>query len=121
MRTYIKASTLSVLLTNSTSVLCYVKIGRESCNLTLRFDRGEDAVLCGYPKQWAVHDFEEDQIPEEELSFDVYVSAQTEKKILSKLLKSLEEQFLDPMFIDHCSNEYREIAIRKIVNTINNL
>lgn len=119
----IQATTLSMILSDSDSVHCYLKIGRESCNVTLRFDQGPSARVCGYPMSWGVYDVNveyynyesptyEDLESEGLLDVPVYVSRETEEKILIKLKKSIEEQFADPFWKDHSTpTEQRKTEI----------
>lgn len=126
----IKASTISVLLRDSSSVSCFLKIGSESCNVSLRFDRDGAAKICGYPMSWGVYDCNLDyydhdspsyeELDEEGVQLDcpVYVSREVEIKILRKLQKDLEKQFSDPDWDDHCTDEYRTDVILQIENAI---
>lgn len=129
----IRASTMSVVMRDSKSVSCYVKIGKQDCNLTLRFDRDGVAMLCGYPMSWGVYNvnvdyydyesptYEELEIGEQldAIEHDVYVSRTDEVKILKKLQKCLELQFNDPDWSDHNTDEFRLECILQVENAIN--
>lgn len=130
----IKASTLSVIHAGAPSVLCYVAIGEESANLTLRFDRGNRATLCGYPQAWDVHDvnidaYDHDSPTGEEMysahgdiDGQVYISKQTERAILHKLKKCVENQFVDIAWVESCPPLREKLAIlNKIERAIRSL
>jgi hypothetical protein len=93
----VKADVISVYLGESkkrgdsvsTSVTITHNGKTDGANLTLRFDRGDTAVLAGYPQRWALHDDEEEGGSEE----GFFVSKETEKEIFVQLKKSLEKQF----------------------------
>jgi hypothetical protein len=91
----VKAETLAVLTKPNGSITCSVKVGSEHINLTLRFDKGEEASLRGWPRDWAIHD---DDAEDEVEDAVVHVSKEMEIEILQQLKKSLMKQFRDPMF-----------------------
>jgi hypothetical protein len=108
----IQAHTLSVIMNDSTTVHCGVDVGNEYTNITLRFDRGPKAMICGYPQSWDIHDVNTDpydsdsptgaDLYEADMVDDgrVYISADTEIKILKKLKRSIEKQFNDCSWMD---------------------
>ena len=125
----IKASTMSVIMSDSTTVHCYLSVAGEDCNVTLRFDRGNKAVICGYPQTWDIHDVNVDLYDSESPTGAdlyecdaiedgrVYVSADDEAVILRKLKRSIEKQFNDFSWMD-C-----ELTLKfqlSILNKINN-
>lgn len=102
----IKASTLSVILEGSDSVHCYLQLEHTSCSLTLRFDQGDTAKLCGFPMDWGVHDCNVDYYNYDSPTYaelvqcdgvlddgQPYISESDEKIILKQLKKSIENQF----------------------------
>jgi hypothetical protein len=127
----IKTSTLSVIMKSETSTHCYLELNGDSCNVTLRFDRGDTARICGYPQEWLLHDqtdpydhdsdttgadlFECDTIPEHVTQ---YVSKDLECSILQLLLKCVTKQFQDPSWSDSCDDATRQDVINKIENAI---
>jgi hypothetical protein len=133
----IKASTLSVILEGSTSVHCYLKIGGDSSNVTLRLDRGDEAIICGYPQHVAVFDtyleqfnydsgtcysaFELQELDPKDFGYDYYIGPEIEIEILNQLIKSLKKQFKNKMFLDSCSEVERNQALQKILKRIENL
>lgn len=130
----IKASTISVLLDGSPSVGCSVYVNGEHTNLTLRFDRGPKAQLCGYPMTWNIHDVPVDSYDSDsptgadlfecdgiEDDGQPYISANDEATILGKLKNSLKRQFNDPMFLDHCPESQRLERIQQIDAAIKTL
>lgn len=130
----IKATTSSVILSDSVSVHTSVSINGESCNLTLRFDRGDKAQLCGYPRTWDIHDVPVDPYDSESptgadlfecdgISSDrVYISAETDKIIFQKLLRSVYAQFSDCSWMDCSPSLKRQSEIlTKIQNSIESL
>tara|TARA_Y100000034_G_C6910321_1_gene424398 strand:- start:18204 stop:18632 length:429 start_codon:yes stop_codon:yes gene_type:complete len=133
----IHADTLSVLLSKSDSITCSVEIDEEYSNVSLRFDRGDSAEICGYPQEWVLwsdqvtegsgntyHDAEMDptiESFEHEIEDFVYVSKETEKEIFRQLRKSLERQFEDPEFKDHISQKEKDLALEKIDSAINRI
>jgi hypothetical protein len=123
----VKASTMSVISKDSTSVSCFLEVGGESANITLRFDRGEVAQICGYPMDWGIHDVNIDYYDSESPTFadlkeadgleegTVYVSPETEVLILKKLKRSVERQFEDCSWMDHeLSLEFQLSILNKI-------
>jgi hypothetical protein len=130
----IKASTMSVILSDSVSCSVFVEVAGESCNMTLRFDRGDKAQLCGYPETWDIHDVPVDPYDSESptgsdlfecdgISSDrTYISAETEKTILKKLLRSVYSQFSDCSWMDCSPTLERQAEIlTKIQNTVEGL
>jgi hypothetical protein len=130
----IKASTISVILPDSESVSCYLDVNGESCNVTLRFDRGSEALICGYPQRWAIHNEDANPYGDSEVTYadlvladgeeldgyhDLYISAETEIQILSKLKRSIERQFCDFSWMDCRPSIKRQLEIlTKIHNAI---
>lgn len=127
----IKAQTLSVILPDSKSVFCYIEVGGESCNVSLRFDRAK-AEICGYPQAWAVYDtpieaYNCESPNWEELEFlgeldvsdsrqpPVYVSREIEATILEKLKASVAKQFKSKDWKDTCPKS-RQTAILKLID-----
>lgn len=116
----IKASTLSVILKGSDSVHCYLEVNGESCNVSLRFDRGQRAIICGYPQDWYVHDVEVEQyncespVGREAYECDalpsgaVYIDAVLEANILRKLKRCVSKQFMDPFWKDYSTPNARQ-------------
>ena len=126
-----RATTLSVLLDGSKSIMLGVKHEDEYVNLTLRFDKGEAALICGFPMEWGIHnitvdyydhdspmglDFE--HMHEEDRPFKVYVSADDEIKILRAGIRGIERQAKDPMFRDSATTKFRQECIMKIRKAI---
>ena len=102
----IKSNTLSVFQIDSKSILCGVEVNGNYCNISLRFDQGNEATLCGYSQNWAVHDenieyynydsptFEEcENEGIGEFDREVYISRKIESKIFQQLKKQLKKQF----------------------------
>ncbi len=134
----IKANTLSVVMSPTDSVSCYVEIDESSCNLTLRLE-DESARLAGYPSLWrtwdeaidgdlegktygeAEQDATIESFVDEIEAMDAYVSRETEKEIFSQLRKSLEKQFEDEMFKDQLTQAQKEEVLAKIDLAIKNL
>lgn len=121
----IKAQTLSVILPDSKSVHCYIELGGESCNVSLRFDRPK-AEVCGYPQAWGVYDTPVEQYncesplweEAEDSGLDmpkVYVSREIEATILQKLRASVVKQFKSKDWKDSCPPE-RQREIVKLIN-----
>ena len=134
----VKASTMSVLMAADkdggigSSIMVGVDVKNagkskgEYANLTLRFDRGEAAVLAGYPMEWGVYDVNVDYHDHDSPTYaDVldsgedlpkgtkaYVSKETEIEIFKQLKKSLEKQFKDPMFKDHLGAKEQAQALK---------
>ena len=133
----VSATTLSVLLSATDSITCYVELDGESCNLTLRFD-SDNARLAGYPDGWktwdeSITDGEEliyedaeqdgsiDSFVDEIESIDAYVSRYTEKEIFNQLKKSLEKQFADEDLKDQLNAADKESVLEKLDTAIKNL
>ena len=128
MRVY--ANTISVLFTGANSINCYVRLGRKRedltnyANVTVRFDRGAKAEVCGYPQSWGVYDcnveyYNYDSPTFEELDggdSEYYVDRETEVNILKGCMRGIIRQYSDPMFKDNCSGEYRQECLNKILN-----
>lgn len=131
------ASTLSVLLSPKDSILCYLEINDESCNVSLRFE-DDKARIAGYPVSWKIwderiegneeysyEDAENDpsiESPINEIeSITVYISRETEKNIFKKLKNSLKKQFEDEMFKDQLTDIQKEEAFNKIDQAIRSL
>lgn len=115
----IKAGALSLLLTSSKSISAYLQIGalREDManftNLTIRFDCGDCAKICGYPELWWLWDGDDDsQI--EYCDAEYTITAKMEIKLLKKIKESIHKQSKDPMFISSCTEEYRAECLKKI-------
>jgi hypothetical protein len=146
MNTRIHADTLSVLTEGSTSIHCYLRIGAQqddmenSCNLSVRFDQGDAATICGYPQPWIVHDVPIDQFDSasirgeeymldfldlddlrEQTPFTQYVSRETEIKLLNAVIKGIKRQAANDMFKDHASDQYRAECIGKLKLAIKRL
>lgn len=128
-----KASTLSVLLTGSNSIHMYAKKGRESCNLSVRFDKGDEAMICGFPQDWLIHnvnvdyydyespmgrdielDFKDGEYPQ----FTTYISPDDEIDILRAAIRGIKRQAKDDMFKTHSTAEYRAECIAKLEKAI---
>lgn len=130
MRT--QASTLSVLLEGSKSIHMWVKVGKETCNVSVRFDQGDAATICGYPQQWILHDYHIEEFNSdsmlgkeyvEDIGYElepgqVYIDEAIEIKILEAAIRGIRKQAKDPMFKDHATKEFRlkciEACKRKI-------
>lgn len=134
MNKTIKATTLSVIMKDSETVHCYVRAHGEDCNLTLRFDRGAKAMLCGYPETWDIHDVNVDPYDSESPTgadlFEcdairdgrTYISADDEREILKALKRSVARQFRDPMWAEYGVTKRRKEAIlRKIQRAVDRL
>jgi len=130
----IKADTLSVILKGSSTVCCGVSIDGNYTNLTLRFDRGLKAQLCGYPQTWNIHDVPVDQYDSSsptgadlqecdgiEDGGQPYISAQTEAEILAKLKRSVAAQFRSKDWSKHCPKREQQTILRKIGRAIEKL
>lgn len=130
----IDASTMSVILKDSDTVHCWISVAGEDANITLRFDRGPRAVICGYPQDWYVHDVENDPYNSESPTGrefyecgaipdgSVYVDAGTELELLRILKRCVSKQFKDPDWKDCCPTPARKKSIlNKIQRTINSL
>ena len=130
----IDASTLSVITKGSDTVHCWISVAGEDANITLRFDRGPRAMICGFPHDWVVHDvpdciyasesptgremYECDAIPED----SVYVSADTELELLRILKRCVARQFRDASWKNCCPTPARKQSIlNKIQRKINAL
>lgn len=124
------ATTLSVLQNENDSILCFLDVDGNTCNVNLNFNH-DDARLLGFPHLWKLHnesvdgndeftyedaltDSSIESIVHEMESIDVYVSKEMEINILQQLKASLLKQFNDEMFKDHLSSAQQEIAISKI-------
>ena len=118
----VKATILSVLMQDKDgklkSVTTFVEIkpkGKvaESANLTLRFDQGTAATLCGYPIDWNTWD---------EPDVDVFITKEIEREIFKQLEVSLQKQFKGPHAEDALSDTNKNLAItmlRKAINKLN--
>lgn len=136
--------TMSVLLTNDKSVSCSIKIGKRIkndgsnyANLSVRFDQGPIATICGYPHAWLLHDQNVDYYDYDspfgrevyldfedgayEGRFSHYISPECEIEFLKGVLKGIQRQAKDPMFQDRCSREYRNKCISMIEAKIEEL
>lgn len=130
----VKASTLSVLLKGFPSITCGVELNNEYINVSLNFDEDHARIL-GYDQTWGVHDLNIDQYDSESPTYKeliedngedvpempVYVSQETEAKILKQLKASLKKQFQDPMFKDTLTEAEKDEAISKIDKAISTL
>lgn len=129
----VKAKTMSVILSDSMTTTVWVEVDGESCNLTLRFDRGNNAVLCGFPMSWNIHNvnvdyFDQDSPTAEECIEDgleldgPYISKEVEQMIFKKLLQAVYKQFSDCSWMDCCPTVTRKNQImRKIQRAIERL
>lgn len=136
----IQADTLSVLLTNSSSITMGVHFGKgHYTNLCVRFDQGDKATICGYGQEYYPHDqnvvqYDNDSpTAREHFEYEgntfvfenqpdcVYVSAESEVKILKACLRGITRQLNDSMFTDSCTAEYRVECGIKILKAINAL
>jgi len=143
----IKATTISVLMGNDKglgSVGTHVSVrnkggAEEGANLTLRFDQGDTATLCGIPRDWATWNEEINSEPGEETSYEdwlgmegefpaaisdniaVYMSRGTEKEIFKQLKASLEHQFKDIQFKDKLPDDKKKLALSMMDKAISNL
>lgn len=128
----IKASTISVIHTDSTTTCCYLDVNGETCNVTLRFDRGDTAEICGYPMDWGVHDVNVDYYNCESPTYaeiedsgmdmpETYISADIEKSILKKMRTSIVRQFKSKDWHDSCSKIRQTEIIKLIDNAISQL
>lgn len=131
MKKKIKAQTLAVVQNENDSITCGLYVGEEYTNITLRFDRGNKAVICGYPQPWLVHDvpvesfnsesptgkelYSADGVDDEQ---NVYISESDEEKILLQLKVSLEAQFNDDMFKDRLTKKQKQVVFKKMDNAI---
>jgi hypothetical protein len=127
----IKAQTLSVILPDSNSVHCYLEIDGESCNVTLRFDCGDKATVCGYPMSWGVHDVNVDYYNPESPTYaelvqcdgvidvPVYVSESVEKAILKKLRASVSRQFRSKDWNKSCPKKRQNQILKMLDNSLN--
>lgn len=133
----VSASTLSVVQNPEDSITCYLELGEESCNLTLRLE-GEKARLAGYPQTWrtwdenivgegettyedAEHDGSVDSFVDEIEAMDAYVSRETEKEIFAQLKKALQAQFEDVDFKDTLTPAQQESVLAKMDEAIKSL
>lgn len=124
-----KAQTLSVLLDGSSSIHMYIAADAENTtNVSVRFDQGDAATICGFPQAWLMHDQKVDEydpsspigaeyIEEYGYSahdqFEAYVSAECEIEILKAAIAGIRRQARDPMFKDRVTKAYRDACIAK--------
>ena len=126
----LKASTLSVIMRGATSVHCYLEVNGESCNVSLRFDKGPKAMICGYPQPWIIHDVGVDaydfesptgaEMFEAEAIQDgvTYISAETETLILKKLKACVARQFRSKDWAESCPKREQIQILKKIERAI---
>ncbi len=120
-----KASTLSVLLQGSKSVHVWAKTGRHSMNLSVRFDQGPAATICGYPQNAVIWDYQVEQFNSDSPTGreylddcgelpkgQFYVSEEFEIEILKAVIRGIKRQATDPMFKDSATAEFREECIQ---------
>lgn len=108
---HIRASILSVILKNESSALVYLKIGVESCNLTLRFDRGPIAELCGYPSHWTLWTDDIDNVYS-----DGTKTTQIEKKDECRIMRQLRRALVDQFSDSDWDNDRCDVTRRSILD-----
>ena len=127
----IKATVLSVIMRDSDSCTVGLTVGDEYTNLTLRFDRGSSAELCGYPMNWGVHNVNVDYYDSSSPTYaelveadgeledgQVYISAEDEEWILKCLLQSIKKQFKKGEWLKECPTRSQSKFIRKLETAI---
>jgi len=124
----VKSLTLSVLMSENSSIICGLYINNEYCNVSLNFERDQARIL-GYPMDWGVHDvnidfFNSDSMTYQELAevdkesianIPAYISKETEVEIFCQLKKSLKKQF---DFENVLTETQKESALDKIDSAI---
>jgi hypothetical protein len=143
----VKATVLSVILPKgNTGMPVSVSVGvevknkggkKDYCNLTLRFE-GDAANLMGYPNDWAIWDENTHEHDLESMTFEeyldadleefnngmrkrnniVYVSKETENKIIKQLKTDIERQFGEKEYKNNLTEENKKKVLKMMDNAI---
>lgn len=127
-----KASTLSVLTNGSNSIHMWAKTGRHSMNVSVRFDQGVTATICGYPREAILWDYQVDQYDSESptgrewmeevgelpLKEQFYISEQDEIEICEAAIRGIQRQAKDKMFKNDATAEFRKECIEMLERKI---